>query len=66
MSVLVISCHLALVFTLDILWTSAPLVYPQANQYTRTKTLSETDGDSVAAALTRAIAKRVHKRPIKS
>ncbi|EDP99486.1 hypothetical protein KT99_11485 [Shewanella benthica KT99] len=53
-------------FTLDILWTSAPLVYPQANQYTRTKTLSETDGDSVAAALTRAIAKRVHKRPIKS
>ncbi|MBE7216175.1 hypothetical protein MK852_13215 [Shewanella benthica] len=29
-SILVISCHLALVFTLNILWTSAPLLYSQA------------------------------------
>lgn len=29
-SALAISCHLALVFTLDILWSSAPLLYPQA------------------------------------
>ncbi|MPY24142.1 hypothetical protein [Shewanella sp. YLB-07] len=32
-SVLVISGHLALVLTLDILWTSAPLLYPQDKIY---------------------------------